>query len=236
MDHLLARRALIDAARAVGEVLRQSVSTWFCDANLFDQPIICDAVYVAGGDVTGDGKAEVITGTNNWGGPVRVFQIDAAVIELTSFAPYFSRFVGPVRVAAADPSGERHRMHVGCAASIGCWSVTNGRRLFAVDVDIKEMGVAHGAARPPIERTLARAPPIASIPVPGVWRAPESLLLMDTHSLHDTLTATRPEDEPGAGPVRTVRTGHRSSRSPPAHALSGRPRPAISSQSRSSSI
>ena len=43
------------------------------------------------GDITGDGLAEVITGTNRRGGPVRVFQIGAGVIELTSFYPYLER-------------------------------------------------------------------------------------------------------------------------------------------------
>ena len=59
-------------------------------------------MYVAAGDVTGDGLAEVITGTNRDGGPVRVFQIGAGVIELTSFHPLFEAFRGPVRVAAVD--------------------------------------------------------------------------------------------------------------------------------------
>lgn len=36
---------------------------------------VCDGVYVGAGDVTGDGLAEVITGTNREAGPVRVFQM-----------------------------------------------------------------------------------------------------------------------------------------------------------------
>ena len=53
-----------------------------------------------GGDVDGDGVAEIITGTNRQGGPLRIFRIGAAVTELTSFYPYFEAFVGPVYVAA----------------------------------------------------------------------------------------------------------------------------------------
>ena len=64
-------------------------------------PTVCDSVYVGAGDVTGDGLAEVITGTNRGTGPVRIFQIGPGVIELTSFHPYFEAFRGPVRVAAA---------------------------------------------------------------------------------------------------------------------------------------
>ena len=75
----------------------------FCDiGTTTPDPTFCDGVYVAAGDVTGDGLAEVITGTNRDGGPARVFQIGAGVIELTSFYPYFEAFRGPVRVAAAD--------------------------------------------------------------------------------------------------------------------------------------
>jgi hypothetical protein len=74
----------------------------WCDGP-FDDPIVCDGVFVAGGDVTGDGTAEIITGTNRAGGPVRVFQIGpAGVTELASVFPYLPAFPGPVRVAAAD--------------------------------------------------------------------------------------------------------------------------------------
>jgi FG-GAP repeat len=74
----------------------------FCDiGTITPDPSFCDGVYVAAGDVTGDGLAEVITGTNREAGPVRVFQIGDGVIELTSFHPYFERFKGSVRVAAA---------------------------------------------------------------------------------------------------------------------------------------
>jgi hypothetical protein len=61
-------------------------------------------VYVGGADVTGDGVAEIITGTNRAAGPLRVFQIPTpgSVTELTNFFPYFPAFLGPVRVAAVD--------------------------------------------------------------------------------------------------------------------------------------
>ena len=74
-----------------------------CDiANTTPDPTFCDGVYVAAGDVTGDGLAEVITGTNRQEGPLRVFQIGPVVTELTSFYPYFEAFRGPARVAAVD--------------------------------------------------------------------------------------------------------------------------------------
>jgi uncharacterized repeat protein (TIGR01451 family) len=78
----------------------------WCDGP-FDDPIVCDGVFVAGGDVTGDGTAEIITGTNRAGGPVRVFQIGpAGVRELANFYPYFPAFRGPVHVGAADLTGD----------------------------------------------------------------------------------------------------------------------------------
>ena len=75
----------------------------FCDiGTTTPDPTLCDGVYVGAGDANGDGLAEVITGTNRFGGPVRVFQIGASVTELTSFYPYFEAFRGPVRTAAVD--------------------------------------------------------------------------------------------------------------------------------------
>ena len=58
--------------------------------------------------MTGDGRADIITGTTREGGPVRVFTIGGpgSVTELTSFFPYFDAFRGPVRVAAADVNGD----------------------------------------------------------------------------------------------------------------------------------
>ncbi len=51
-------------------------------------PDFTGGVLVASGDVTGDGRAEIITGTTRAGGPVRVFQVDStAVSEVTSFFP-----------------------------------------------------------------------------------------------------------------------------------------------------
>ena len=69
-------------------------------------PTFAGGVFVAGADVTGDGRAEIVTGTTRAGGPVRVFTIGAAVSELTSFDAYFPAFQGPVRVAAVDVNGD----------------------------------------------------------------------------------------------------------------------------------
>ena len=71
-------------------------------------PSFTGGVFVAGGDVNGDGIAEIITGTTRAGGPVRVFTIGGPgrVAELTSFFAYFPAFEGPVRVAAADVNGD----------------------------------------------------------------------------------------------------------------------------------
>src|SRR5262249_19013947 len=68
-------------------------------------------VFVAAGDVKGDGRAEIITGTTRAGGPVRVFTpapppAPGGVAELARFFPYIPEFQGPVRVAAGDVDGD----------------------------------------------------------------------------------------------------------------------------------
>jgi hypothetical protein len=80
----------------------------FCDVGSSPDPVVCDGVFVSGADVTGDGVAEIITGTNQTEGPVRIFRVGAGgVTELTHFFAYFSLFKGPVRVAATDANDPR---------------------------------------------------------------------------------------------------------------------------------
>ena len=59
-------------------------------------------VYVAAGDINGDGRDDIITGAGAGGGPhVQVFSgADGSVLR--SFFPYDTRFTGGVRVAAGD--------------------------------------------------------------------------------------------------------------------------------------
>jgi hypothetical protein len=63
-------------------------------------------VYVAAGDVTGDGRDDVITGPGAGGSPnVRVFDgITSA--QVRSFVAYDAAFTGGVRVAAGDVNGD----------------------------------------------------------------------------------------------------------------------------------
>ena len=65
-------------------------------------------VSVAGGDVTGDGVAEIITGAGPGGGPhVRAFSLDGGVVtEVTGFYAYDPAFTGGVSVAAGDVNGD----------------------------------------------------------------------------------------------------------------------------------
>ncbi len=63
-------------------------------------------IFVAAGDFTGDGKAEIITGPGESStSEVRIF--DAKTFQvISSFKPYPSTFTGGVRVAASQVSGD----------------------------------------------------------------------------------------------------------------------------------
>jgi hypothetical protein len=62
-------------------------------------------VFVTAGDVTGDGRADIITGAGAGGGPhVKVFNADTGAVELSFFA-YPSTFTGGVHVGASDVLG-----------------------------------------------------------------------------------------------------------------------------------
>ena len=69
-------------------------------------PAIANGVFVAAGDVDGDGRADIITGAGAGGGPhVRVFS-GATGGELMSFFAYSPSFAGGVRVGAGDVNGD----------------------------------------------------------------------------------------------------------------------------------
>lgn len=79
------------------------VSTFFA----YD-PAFGGGIHVAGGDVNGDGVAEVVTGTRAGGGPlVQVFSGAGGV--LASFLAYDPMFGGGVRVATTDADGDGRR-------------------------------------------------------------------------------------------------------------------------------
>ena len=71
-------------------------------------PAFGGGISVAAGDVTGDGVAEIITGTGPGGGPhVRAFSLAGGVAtEAASFYAYAPTFAGGVSVAAGDVTGD----------------------------------------------------------------------------------------------------------------------------------
>src|SRR5262249_45460189 len=64
-------------------------------------------VYVACGDVDGDGLADVITGAGAGAPFVRAFSLaGGTVTQIASFTAYDAPFAGGVRVAAGDVNGD----------------------------------------------------------------------------------------------------------------------------------
>ncbi|MCS6849767.1 MAG: FG-GAP-like repeat-containing protein [Gemmataceae bacterium] len=69
-------------------------------------PAFSGGVFIAAGDINGDGFADIITGADAGGGPhVQVFS-GRDGRQLRSFMAYHPRFAGGVRVAAGDVSGD----------------------------------------------------------------------------------------------------------------------------------
>src|SRR5581483_11425065 len=70
------------------------------------EPRFTAGLYVAGGDVNGDGKADIITGAGAGGGPNVAAFNGPDGSPLTSYFAYDPGFTGGVRVAAVDRNGD----------------------------------------------------------------------------------------------------------------------------------
>jgi hypothetical protein len=88
-------------------------------------------VYVAAGDVDGDGRAEIITGAGPGGGPhVRVF--DQSWNLVSEFYAYAANFQGGVRVGAMDINGDNRREVITAAGPGG------GPHVRAISIPLQE--------------------------------------------------------------------------------------------------
>jgi uncharacterized repeat protein (TIGR01451 family) len=76
----------------------------FCDLGGSAALRTCEGLFVAGADITGDGRAEIIAANDQDAGPVRIFQVvPGGIVLYTSFFAYGPYWLGPVRVGAVLP-------------------------------------------------------------------------------------------------------------------------------------
>ncbi len=81
--------------------------------------VLRSGVFVAAGDVNGDGKDEIITGPGNASSTVKVFSGNAPGGLIASFQAYEPTYLGGVRVAATDLNGDGRADIVTSPASFG---------------------------------------------------------------------------------------------------------------------
>jgi hypothetical protein len=144
-------------------------------------PLFFGGVYVAAGDVDGDGRADIVTGADAGGGPhVMAFSgVDLHVLR--SFFAYTPFFTGGVRVAAGDVDGDGRAEIItgggpGGGPHVRVWSGATGAEvtgLFAFESTFAEgVFVAGPSAQSRMAIDVpgpgATVPPVFSI---GGWAA-----------------------------------------------------------------
>ncbi len=93
-------------------------------------PSFTGGVYIAVGDLLGNGQQEIVASAGAGGGPnVEVFTMSGGL--LASFYAYGSTFTGGVRVAVGDVSGNGHDQIITAPGftggpQIGVWDISNG--------------------------------------------------------------------------------------------------------------
>jgi len=94
------------AGKSGGHVKVFDGVTGALESSFVAYPGFLGGVYVAAGDVNGDGRDDIITGPDRGAGPhVKAFDVSTTQV-ISSFFAYFPGFMGGVRVAAGDVNGD----------------------------------------------------------------------------------------------------------------------------------
>ncbi len=129
-------------------------------------PNFSGGVFVAAGDVTGDGRAEIVTGPGVGGGPhVRVFGQSLQIVS--EFFAYHPNFTGGVRVGLMNLMGDAHLELITAAGPGGgphvrIWpipSITEAGRLLRLGRPNESGGVFVAGNRVPAGPRSSRSSP-----------------------------------------------------------------------------
>jgi FG-GAP-like repeat len=131
-------------------------------------------LFVAAGDVTGDGFADIVTGAGEGGGPDVAVTDGVTGVQVMRFYAFDPSFAGGVRVAVGDVTGDRHAEVIvgsgpGMTATVRVFDGVTGAQMNEVQPYGGNVGGVFVATAVPVNRMALDLPtPGATVGLPFV--------------------------------------------------------------------